>query len=226
MPAILIAENDPRLSSMMQKALFANGFTVRVVADGMSAYSIARSGNFDLMVLAAGLPGLGAAEVLRRLRSEGRALPVVVLTPRAGHAKTAAWFRGGADDCIAKPFASDELLSTVQGRLGAVRSAQKTTISCGGLKLNLHTGRAHIGDYAVDLSARECALAETFMRHPGQVLTREQLHRHVWGHDRDSDSTVESNIVDQYVRYLRRKLGADWFVALRGVGYRLEARNN
>lgn len=219
MPAILIAENDPRLSSMMQKTLFANGFTVRVVADGMSAYSIARSGNFDLMVLAAGLPGLGAAEVLRRLRAEGRTLPVVVLTPRAGHAKTAAWFKGGADDCIAKPFASDELLSTVQGRLGAARSAQRTTISCGGLKLNLRTGRAHIGDYAVDLSARESALAETFMRHPGQVLTREQLHRYVWGHDRDSDS----NVVDQYVRYLRRKLGANWFVALRGVGYRLEA---
>jgi two-component system, OmpR family, response regulator len=219
MTAILIAENDPAISSMMRKGLFAQGFSVRVVTDAMSAYSHARSGNFDLMVLATGLPGPNILEVIRRLRARGCSLPVVVLTPRAGVAKTAAWLHDGPDTYIAKPFGFDELLSTVRRRLDPKLSGERTILSYGGLQLDLRTRRAHVGDYAVDLSERECALAETFMRHPGEVLTREQLRKQVWGHDRESSS----NIVDQYVLYLRRKLGADRFVAKRGIGYRLAA---
>lgn len=219
MPAILIAESDRHTSALIRKGLFANGFSVRTVADGMSAYAYARSGNFDLMVVAAGLPGMDAIDMVRRLRAEGRSLPVVMLTAPTGVADTQAMSRAGIDDHLCRPLQFDELLACVHRRLKLGRSRQRPVLCYGGLRLDLHTRRAYIGDYFVDLSARECALAEMFLRHPGEVLTREDLRRQVWG----AEYPGGSNVVDVYIRYLRGKLGAGWFVALRGIGYRLQA---
>lgn len=219
MAAILIAEDEPRISSFVRKGLAANGFAVTVVADGVSAYDYARSGDFDLMVLDIGLPKMDGFAVLERLRAEGSSLPVVILTARTSVADTVAGLEGGADDYIAKPFRFEELLARVRVRLAPTRGGELTVLTCGGLSLDLRTRRAQVGRSEVDLSAREFALAEAFMRHPGQVLTREQLLSQVWGYDYDPGS----NVVDVYVRYLRRKLGADRFVTLRGMGYRLEA---
>lgn len=218
MAAVLIAEDEPRISALVRKGLSANGFSVTVVPDGPSAYAYAHSGAFDLMVLDTGLPGMDGLSVLRRLRAEGSALPVIVLTTRTTGADTAALL-GGADDVIAKPFRLEDLVSRVRTRLPPGRAARTHTLSYGNLRLDLRTRRAHVGDYSVDLSAREFALAEMFLRHPGQVLTRDQLLRQVWGNDYEPGS----NVVDVYVRYLRRKLGARRFVTLRGMGYRLEA---
>ena len=219
MAAILIAEDEPRIASFVRKGLAANGFAVTVVADGVSAYEYARSGDFDLMVLDIGLPKMDGFAVLARLRAEGSSLPVVILTARASVADTVAGLEGGADDYIAKPFRFEELLARVRVRLVPARGGELTVLTCGGLSLDLRTRRAQVGYSEVDLSAREFALAEAFLRHPGQVLTREQLLSQVWGYDYDPGS----NVVDVYVRYLRRKLGADRFVTLRGMGYRLEA---
>ncbi len=219
MAAILIAEDEPRVSSLARKGLSANGFSVTVVSDGPSAYSYALSGDFDLMVLGVGLPGMDGFTVLRRLRAQGSALPVLVLTARTSVADTVAALQGGADDYIPKPFRFEELLARVRRRLTPERTTEATMLSYGGLRLDLRTRRAYVGDYSVDLSAREFALAETFLRNPGQVLSREQLVSKVWGHDYEPGS----NVVDVYVRYLRRKLGANRFVTLRGRGYRLEA---
>jgi DNA-binding response OmpR family regulator len=214
--AILIAEDEPRVSSFLRKGLSGKGFAVTVVGDGVAALAYARSGDFDLMLLDAGLPKLDSFEVLRRLRAEGSALPVVMLLPRVGLASTAA--RLGTDDYITKPFRFDQLLTRVRNKLARRRSLP-AELSYGNLRLNVRTRRAHVGDYAVDLSARECALAEMFLRHPGQILTREQLLNHVWGQEHDP----ASNVVDVYVRYLRRKLGTNRFVTVRGIGYRLQA---
>lgn len=219
MAAILIAEDEPRISSFVRKGLSANGFTVTVVSDGRSAYAYARSGDFDLMVLDTGLPGMDGFTVLRRLRAEGSTLPIVVLTARTSATDTMATLEGGAEDYLPKPFRFEDLLARVRLRLAPERVAETASLSYGGLRLDLRTHRAHVGDYWVDLSAREFALAETFLRHPGQVLSREQLLTQVWGYDYEPGS----NVVDVYVRYLRRKLGARRFVTLRGVGYRLEA---
>lgn len=218
MARILIAEDEPRISAFIEKGLSANGFTVTVVADGPSAYDYAIMGDFDLMILDIGLPGMDGFAVLRKLRVARNAIPVIILTARDSVQDTVAGLEGGADDYMPKPFRFEELLARVRLRLTSERAAELTVLSYGGLHLDLRTRRARIDDRTVDLSAREFALAETFLRHPGQVLSREQLLSHVWGYDFDPGS----NVVDVYVRYLRRKLGAERFTTLRGMGYRLE----
>ncbi|MCB1292450.1 response regulator transcription factor [Mycolicibacterium sp.] len=219
MTRILIAEDEPRISSFIDKGLSANGFAVTVVADGRSAYEYATTGGFDLLVLDIGLPELDGFEVLRKLRADGNSIPVVVLTARDSVQDTVAGLEGGADDYMPKPFRFEELLARVRRRLNTERAPETTVLSCGGLQLDLRTRRARVDGRDVELSAREFALAETFLRHPGQVLSREQLLSHVWGYDFDPGS----NVVDVYVRYLRRKLGAERFVTLRRMGYRLDA---
>jgi two-component system, OmpR family, copper resistance phosphate regulon response regulator CusR len=221
MTHILIAEDEQRIASFIDKGLSANGFAVTTVTDGRSAYEYVLTGDFDLMILDIGLPEMDGFEVLRRLRAQGHRVPVIVLTARSSVHDTVAALEGGADDYMAKPFRFEELLARVRLRLAPTVNAETadSVLSCGGLHLDLRTRRALVGGQTVDLSAREFALAETFLRHAGQVLTREQLLSQVWGYDYDPGS----NVVDVYVRYLRRKLGADRFVTLRGMGYRLEA---
>jgi DNA-binding response OmpR family regulator len=216
---ILIAEDEPRIAAFVEKGLRANGFATTVVGDGLSALDRARSGEFDLVVLDIGLPVLDGFAVLRALRAERCAVPVVVLTARDSVQDTVAGLEGGADDYMAKPFRFEELLARVRLRLAGARQGEVTVLTAGDLSLDLRTRRASVGGRTVDLSAREFALAETFLRHPGQVLAREQLLSHVWGYDFDPGS----NVVDVYVRYLRRKLGADRIETVRGMGYRLAA---
>jgi two-component system, OmpR family, copper resistance phosphate regulon response regulator CusR len=170
------------------------------------------------MALDIGLPGLDGFSVLRALREDGCPIPVIVLTARDSVQDTVAGLEGGADDYMPKPFRFEELLARVRLRLASHRTPELTVLSHGDLQLDLRTRRAHVDGRTVDLSAREFALVETFLRHPGQVLTREQLLSHVWGYDFDPGS----NVVDVYVRYLRRKLGAERIVTVRGMGYRLD----
>ncbi len=189
-----------------------------MVGDGLSARDAARSGDHDLMVLDIGLPVLDGFAVLKALRAERCTIPVVVLTARDSVTDTVAGLEGGADDYMAKPFRFEELLARVRLRLAPDRAGgELTVLTAGDLSLDLRTRRAHVDGRTVDLSAREFALAETFLRHPGQVLAREQLLSHVWGYDFDPGS----NVVDVYVRYLRKKLGADRIETVRGMGYRL-----
>ena len=217
MSRVLIAEDEPRIASFIEKGLRANGFSTSVAADGGAARAQAASGEFDLLVLDIGLPVLDGFEVLRRLRAERNPIPVIILTARDSVQDTVAGLEGGADDYMPKPFRFEELLARVRLRLATDRTAELTVLTCGDLSLDLRTRRARVGDATVDLSAREFALAETFLRHPGQVLAREQLLSHVWGYDFDPGS----NVVDVYVRYLRRKIGADRIETVRGMGYRL-----
>ncbi len=219
MSRVLIAEDEPRIAAFVEKGLRANGFATAVVGDGLTALDRARSGEFDLVVLDLGLPVLDGFAVLRALRAERCGVPVIVLTARDSVQDTVAGLEGGADDYMPKPFRFEELLARVRLRLASARQGEVTVLSVGDLSLDLRTRRASVGGRTVDLSAREFALAETFLRHPGQVLAREQLLSHVWGYDFDPGS----NVVDVYVRYLRRKLGADRIETVRGMGYRLTA---
>jgi two-component system, OmpR family, copper resistance phosphate regulon response regulator CusR len=218
MSRILIAEDESRIASFVEKGLRANGFTSTICVDGATALGLAMTGNFDLLILDIGLPTMDGFTVLRRMREAKSPLPVIILTARDSVSDTVAGLEGGADDYMPKPFRFDELLARVRLRLRNDRTTEVTVIECGTLSLDLRTRRASVDGRTVDLSAREFALAEVFMRNHGQVLSREQLLSHVWGYDFDPSS----NVVDVYVRYLRKKLGAERIRTVRGMGYRLE----
>ncbi len=218
MNRVLIAEDEPRIARFLTRGLESEGYTTSVAQDGDLALAKARSGEFDLMLLDLGLPGTDGAEVLARLRSERSQLPIIVLTARNSPADIVAGLDSGADDYMSKPFRLAELLARVRARLRPQPAAAPFTQEYGDQVLDLRTRQALVGGKAIDLSAREFALAEVLMRHPGQVLSREQLLSHVWGYDYDPGS----NVVEVYVRYLRNKIGAERIGTLRGVGYRLQ----
>jgi DNA-binding response OmpR family regulator len=216
---ILIVEDEQRIASFVSKGLRADGHLTTAVADGHEGLDQALSGAFDLVILDIGLPGIDGFEVLDRLRSQGSTVPVIVLTARDSVGDTVSALEGGADDYMPKPFRFAELLARVRLRLrqGHDSATQREDVlQSGGVRLDVRTRRAVVGEKEVDLSAREFALAETFMVNPGQVLSREQLLDHVWGMDFDPGS----NVVDVYVGYLRKKFGADAIATVRGMGYR------
>jgi DNA-binding response OmpR family regulator len=218
MSRILIVEDEERIAAFVEKGLRANGFATTTVAEGGAALGLARTGEFDLVVLDLGLPDMDGLDVLQELRRSDRTLPVVILTARGGVTDTVAGLEGGADDYVSKPFRFEELLARIRVRLRGDRAPEETVLTAGNASLDLRTRRATVGDRVVELSAREFALAEVFFRHPGQVLSRQQLRSHVWGYDFEPGS----NVVDVYVGYLRRKLGKDLVTSVRGMGYRLE----
>ncbi len=218
MSRILVAEDEPRIAAFIEKGLRANGYSTVAAADGGTALEIALAEPVDLVVLDIGLPVMDGFAVLQRLRGQGSAVPVIILTARDSVTDTVAGLEGGADDYMAKPFRFEELLARVRLRLRPTAAANEPTLlSVGALVLDLRTRRVSVDGRAVELSSREFALAETFLRHPDQVLSREQLLDRVWGYDFDPGS----NVVDVYVRYLRRKLGPDRIETVRGMGYRL-----
>ena len=219
MARILIVEDEDRIASFVAKGLRAEGHLTTTVADGRDGLEHALSGDYDLVVLDIGLPTIDGFEVLDQLRAQGAKVPVIVLTARDSVGDTVSALEGGADDYMPKPFRFAELLARVRLRLRqehANGNHREDVIETGGVRLDVRTRRAVVGDRQVDLSAREFSLAEVFMANAGQVLSREQLLDHVWGLDFDPGS----NVVDVYVGYLRKKFGADAIATVRGMGYR------
>jgi two-component system response regulator QseB len=219
MNRILIAEDEPRLASFLEKGLRANGFVTTTSRDGVEATMLASDGDFDLMVLDLGLPGKDGLSVLRDVRSAGHRLPVIILSARDDTDVKVAGLERGADDYVTKPFRFEELLARVRVRLRGGGTPERTLLESGSVVLDLRTRRASVDGDWVELSAREFTMLEVFLRHPGQVLSREQLLSHVWGYDHDPGS----NVVDVYVGYLRRKLGRDRIATVRGMGYALRS---
>jgi DNA-binding response OmpR family regulator len=215
---ILIAEDEARIASFVEKGLRAAGFAVTVTADGRDALAQAQTGQFDLMILDVGLPGRDGFDILQTLRGEANPIAVIMLTARDSAADTLHGLEGGADDYMSKPFRFDELLARVRLRLKDAQPGPAGALQVRGLELDLKTRRISVDGTWHDLSGREFALAEEFLRHPDQVLSREQLLSRVWGLDFDPGS----NVVEVYVRYLRAKIGADRIETIRGMGYRLK----
>ena len=218
MSSILIVEDEPRIVAFLTKGLKAAGFTTHTTAEGRQAVALAVQEDFDLIILDVGLPDIDGFEVLEQIRGQGVGMPVIMLTARSSVADRVAGLEGGADDYVPKPFSFEELLARVRLRLREeTPTSSAMTLTRGSLVLDLKTRRARVGEEWVDLSAREFTLLETFMRNPGQVLSREQLLSAVWGIDFDG----ASNVVDVYLSYLRQKIGKDYFETVRGMGYRL-----
>lgn len=218
MQRILIAEDEPRIAAFLEKGLQASGFATSIVEDGPGAILHAQSEHFDLLILDLGLPGCDGWQVLEQLRGRGEWLPVIILTARDDVLDKVAGLEGGANDYVTKPFRFEELLARVRARLRdrqPPRSRGETVLKAGGLLLDLRTRHISVDNRNIELSAREFALAETFLRHPNQVLSREHLLSRAWDYDYDPGS----NVVDVYVGYLRRKLGGTYVETVRGMGY-------
>ena len=218
MSSILIVEDEPRIVAFLTKGLKAAGFTTHTTAAGREAVELALQTSFDLIILDVGLPDIDGFEVLQQLRGQGVTAPVIMLTARSSVADRVAGLEGGADDYMPKPFSFEELLARIRVRLRPeAAGADQMRLTHRDMVLDLRTRTLTLEGRTVALSAREFALAETFMRHPGQVLSREQLLSAVWGLDFDPGS----NVVEVYVSYLRNKLGRDRVETVRGMGYRL-----
>ena len=214
---ILIAEDERGITTFLTKGLHANGFTSQVTESGAEAAAMARDRDFDLLILDLGLPDMDGHEVLAAIRGRGERLPVIILTARTGTHDTVSGLEGGADDYVTKPFSFDELLARIRLRLRPSRDDPVSIVRAGRIELDLRTRQVAVDGRNLDLTAREFTLLETLMRHPGHVLSREQLLSHVWGYDFDPGS----NVVDVHIRNLRKKVGPDEIETLRGMGYRL-----
>ena len=211
---VLLVEDEDRIASFVAKGLGARGFEVRRVASGGEAQA-AVSEEIGVVVLDLGLPDVDGLEVLRRLRERSPRLPVVILTARGDIEDRVRGLDLGADDYVAKPFAIDELAARLRARLRPRDDAVRLTV--GELELDLIARRARVGERVIWLTPREFALLEMLMRRAGTTVTRPELLSEVWSLDFDP----RSNLVDVYVRYLRRKLGPGWITTERGVGYRI-----
>ncbi len=217
MTRILVAEDERGIASFIVKGLTANGYTATVAADGETALWQACSGEFDLVVLDLGLPRRDGLSILHELRAKQNSIPVIILTAREGVDTLVTGLDAGADDYISKPFRFDELLARIRSRLRTSREPEVSTVRFRDVVVDLKARRVERGGKPVELTAREFVLLTTFLDHPAQVLSRQQLLSHVWGYDFEGGS----NVVDVYVGYLRRKLGAGLIVTARGLGYRL-----
>jgi DNA-binding response OmpR family regulator len=220
---VLVVEDNPKMADLVRRVLVAERFVVELAPDGATAVALAGAGSFDVVVLDRMLPDLDGADVVRVLRARGIATPVLMLTALGSVDDRVGGLDAGADDYLAKPFAFAELLARLRALARRSTLQPEPERRVGDVVLDEQRHMVRVGDRSADLSAREFALLNYFMRHPGQVLSRRQILDAVWGAEPD----VYSNVVDLYVHYLRRKLTelrrGDVLRTVRGVGYVLRA---
>jgi two-component system, OmpR family, response regulator len=220
---VLIVEDEVKLAGLIRRGLRDDGMAVDVAVKGEDALWMAGATDYDAIVLDVLLPGIDGFEVCRRLRADGVASPVLMLTARDAVDDRVRGLDTGADDYLTKPFSFAELAARLRAlsRRGPIE--RRPLLQAGDLCLDLSAHRVGRGDVDIALSAREFSLLETLMRHPGQVLDRLQLLDHVW----DGGYENRSNVIDVYIRYLREKVdrpfGVESIETVRGAGYRLRA---
>jgi two-component system, OmpR family, response regulator len=219
---VLVVEDERKLGQLLGRGLREEGYAADVADRGEDALWMARAVDYDVIVLDVMLPGLDGFEVCRRLREDGVWAPVLMLTARDAIEDRVAGLDNGADDYLTKPFAFDEFLARLRALARRAPAARPTTLEVGGLRLDPAAHRAWRDEHELGLSAKEFALLEVFMRHPGDTLTRTQLLDGAW----DISFETRSNVVDVFIRCLREKIdrpfGQRSLQTVRGVGYRLQ----
>ena len=220
---ILVVEDEEKMAGLIRRGLREEGMAVDVAGRGEDALWMAGSTEFDAIILDLMLPGIDGFETCRRLRDDGVWAPILMLTARDAVEDRVAGLDHGADDYLLKPFSFAELLARLRSLARRGQRERPAVLEAVGLRLDPSTRRVWRGEAEIQLSAKEFAILETFMRRPGQVLSRYQLLEHAW----DIAYENKSNVVDVYVRYLREKVdrpfGAESLETIRGAGYRLRA---
>jgi two-component system OmpR family response regulator len=223
---VLIVEDEVKMAGLIRRGLREEGLSADLACKGEDALWMAGSIQYDAIVLDVMLPGIDGFETCKRLRNEGVWAPVLMLTARDGVEDRVAGLDGGADDYLAKPFSFAELLARLRAlaRRGSVQ--RPAVLTAGGLTLDPSTRQVWRGPDEIFLSTKQFAMLETFMRRPGEVLSRYQLLEHAWDYEYEN----RSNVVDVYVRYLREKVdrpfGVKSIETVRGAGYRLRPDPN
>jgi len=218
---VLVVEDEVKMAGLLKRGLEEEGYAVDTAGDGREALWLATENPYDAIVLDVMLPDLDGFEVCRRLRDAGRWSPVLMLTARDAVPDRVEGLDAGADDYLTKPFSFAELLARVRALVRRGTPERPPALGAGNLTLDPATRRVARGDATIELTAKEFALLEFLMRHPGEVLSRTRLIEHVWDFAYEGDS----NVVDVYVRYLREKVdrpfGMNSIETVRGAGYRL-----
>jgi len=221
---VLLVEDDERIVDFVQRGLKAEGYTVEVARNGLDAIALGSEGQFQVIILDLGLPDINGREVCERLRGTGVDTPILMLTARDTVQDKVTGLRSGADDYMTKPFSFEELLARIEAlmRRGSEIKAEIRELRVADLSLNLDTHEVRRGETLIDLTPKEFALLECFMRMPGKVLSRTRILEQVWGYSADP----LTNVVDVYIRQLRRKIDDDYepklFKTLRGFGYKMD----
>ena len=218
---VLIVEDEVKMASLIRRGLRREGIAADVAVKGEDALWMAEATEYDAIVLDLMLPGIDGLEVCRRLRAEGVWSPILMLTARDAVRDRVAGLDGGADDYVTKPFSYAELLARLRALVRRGPVERPTQLEVGDLRLDPATRQVWRGNTEIELSAKEFAILEIFMRRAGEVLSRFQLLEHAWDYDYEN----RSNVVDSYVRFLRRKIdkpfGVESIETVRGAGYRL-----
>ncbi len=219
---VLIVEDDPAIVRFLQRGLAAHGYQAVTADNGQDGVIMAADESVDFVLLDIMLPGMDGQEVLRRIRARRPNLPVLMLTARDEVGDKVSALDGGADDYLTKPFDLEELFARMRALVRRADQPQASRIAMGDLKMDLRSHRVWRGEKSVELSSREFALLEYFVRHRGQVLSRQQILSAIWDYAFDPGS----NVVDVYVSYLRNKLDRrgdpSLISSVRGAGYRFE----
>jgi two-component system, OmpR family, response regulator len=220
---ILVVEDAPKMSSLLQRAFREDGYAVDAQASGKDAVWMASECDFDAVILDLGLPDIDGLEVCRQLREGGRWMPILMLTAREAVHDLVHGLDSGADDYLTKPFDIEELRARVRALIRRGPGERPAVLTVGDLVLDPAAMTIHRGNTPISMAAKEFAVLEYFMRHPGEVISRARFLEHVWDFARDGDS----NIVDVYVRFLREKVDRPFGVrsieTVRGAGYRLRS---
>ena len=218
---ILVVDDDPEIVNLLKRGLIFEGYKVDVAYDGNEALKKIRDTEPDMVILDVLMPGIDGIEVSKRVREAGD-VPILMVTAKGTTTDKIAGLNSGADDYLVKPFDFDELLARVKALLRRRQSKEGEMLRFSDLSLNTATREVKRGEIVIELTAQEFDLLELFMRHPRQVLKREQIYEKVWGYDFEG----ESNVIEVYVRYLRSKLEPEGTLKLihtvRGVGYVLK----
>jgi DNA-binding response OmpR family regulator len=216
---LLVVEDEERIASFLDKGLTAHGYAVEWASTGAEALRLGAGPDIALVILDLKLPDLDGLEVLAKMREQGVTVPVLILSARAQVADRVRGLELGADDYLMKPFAFEELLARVRARLRSRPAAAAGAPRAGDIYLDVLTREVTIAGRTVSLSEREFSLLRAFVGHPRQVLSRRELLAMAWGMNFDP----QTNLVDVYVGYLRRKIGEPVIETVRGAGYRLRA---